>query len=112
AAIAAKLEAFETMNEDIVALKEGERSRSKSRSSRNGEGHRCKTGTLKVLEAEEDMEEPPVTQFFNPDFDQEEMAEISLHAILAKPHPTTMKVRDVLVNELKLTSKPMAPFGV
>nr|GEX33420.1 retrotransposon Gag domain, retroviral aspartyl protease [Tanacetum cinerariifolium] len=61
--------------------------------------------------AEEDMEEPPVTQFFNPD-DQEETAEISLHAILAKPHPTTMKVRDVLVNELKPTSKPMAPFGV
>nr|GEW24072.1 retrotransposon Gag domain, retroviral aspartyl protease [Tanacetum cinerariifolium] len=80
------------------------------------------------------MEEPPVTQFFNPDSDQEETAEISLHAILAKPHPTTMKVRgnlhstevlilidggsthnfisDVLVNELKLTSKPVAPFGV
>nr|GEZ58893.1 retrotransposon Gag domain, retroviral aspartyl protease [Tanacetum cinerariifolium] len=56
-------------------------------------GHRCKTGTLKVLEAEEDMEEPPVTQFFNPDFDQEETVEISLHAILAKPYPTTMKVR-------------------
>nr|GFC27336.1 retrotransposon Gag domain, retroviral aspartyl protease [Tanacetum cinerariifolium] len=36
AAIAAKLEAFETMNEDIATLKEGERSR--SRSSRNGEG--------------------------------------------------------------------------
>nr|GEW55977.1 reverse transcriptase domain-containing protein [Tanacetum cinerariifolium] len=36
AAIAAKLEVFETMKEDIVALKEGEQSR--SRSSRNGEG--------------------------------------------------------------------------
>nr|GEZ65463.1 retrotransposon Gag domain, retroviral aspartyl protease [Tanacetum cinerariifolium] len=36
AAIATKLEAFETMKEDIAALKEGERSR--SRSSRNGEG--------------------------------------------------------------------------
>nr|GEU83661.1 hypothetical protein [Tanacetum cinerariifolium] len=80
------------------------------------------------------MDEPPVTQFFNPDSDQEETAEISLHAILAKPHPTTMKVRGnlhsievlilidggstynfisyVLVNELKLNSKPMAPFGV
>nr|GEZ12224.1 retrotransposon Gag domain, retroviral aspartyl protease [Tanacetum cinerariifolium] len=89
AIIATKLEAFETMKEDIAALKEGER----FRSSGNGEGHRCKTGTLKVLEAEEDMEEPPVTQFFNPDSDQEETAEISLHAILAKPNPTTMKVR-------------------
>nr|GEW42423.1 peroxidase 64 [Tanacetum cinerariifolium] len=58
-----------------------------------GPGHRCKTCTLKVLEAEEDMEEPPVTQFFNPDSDLEEMAEISLHTILAKPHPTTMKLR-------------------
>nr|GEV50622.1 retrotransposon Gag domain, retroviral aspartyl protease [Tanacetum cinerariifolium] len=38
AAIAAKLEAFETMKEDIATLKEGERSRSRSRSSRNGEG--------------------------------------------------------------------------
>nr|GEZ20684.1 retrotransposon Gag domain, retroviral aspartyl protease [Tanacetum cinerariifolium] len=36
AAIAVKLEAFETMKEDIAALKEGERSRSTS--SRNGEG--------------------------------------------------------------------------
>nr|GEY25065.1 retrotransposon Gag domain, retroviral aspartyl protease [Tanacetum cinerariifolium]GEY25260.1 retrotransposon Gag domain, retroviral aspartyl protease [Tanacetum cinerariifolium] len=63
-----------------------------------GPGHRCKTGTLKVLEAEEDMEEPRVTQFFNPDFDQEEMAEISLHAILAKPHLTTMKVRAVRIS--------------
>nr|GEV48627.1 retrotransposon-related protein [Tanacetum cinerariifolium] len=35
AAIAVKLEAFKTMKEDIAALKEGERSR--SRSSRNGE---------------------------------------------------------------------------
>nr|GEW04218.1 retrotransposon Gag domain, retroviral aspartyl protease [Tanacetum cinerariifolium] len=34
AAIAAKLKVFETMKEDIAALKEGER----SRSSRNGEG--------------------------------------------------------------------------
>nr|GFC35218.1 retrotransposon Gag domain, retroviral aspartyl protease [Tanacetum cinerariifolium] len=34
AVIAAKLEVFETMKEDIAALKEGEQ----SRSSRNGEG--------------------------------------------------------------------------
>nr|GEW37904.1 zinc finger, CCHC-type [Tanacetum cinerariifolium] len=94
AVIATKLKVFETMKEDIAALKEGER----SRSSRNGEGesswrgqqpqrpyikidflifssgdprgYRCKTTTLKVLEAEEDMEEPPVTQFFNPDSDE------------------------------------------
>nr|GEY16782.1 hypothetical protein [Tanacetum cinerariifolium] len=99
-----------------------------------GPGHRCKTGTLKVLEAEEDMEEPPVTQFFNPILTKRKRLKSVCHAILAKPHPTTMKVRDnlhstevlilidggsthnfisdVLVNELKLTSKPMAPFGV
>nr|GEV15184.1 retrotransposon Gag domain, retroviral aspartyl protease [Tanacetum cinerariifolium] len=171
AAIATKLEAFGTMNEDIAALKEGERSRSRSRSSRNGKGesswrvrqpqrpynkidflifssrdprgwlmkaekyfryyqipdeekveiasmhlegdaldlyscHRCKTDTLKVLEAEEDMEEPPVTQFFNLDSDQEKTAEISLHAILAKPYPITMKV-----NELKITQE-FHPFSL
>ncbi|KAD6795515.1 hypothetical protein E3N88_06411 [Mikania micrantha] len=55
-----------------------------------GPGHRCKTGTFKVLEAEEEMEESLVTEL--QDSDQEETAEISLHAILGKPHPTTMKV--------------------
>nr|GEY25149.1 retrotransposon Gag domain, retroviral aspartyl protease [Tanacetum cinerariifolium] len=39
AAIAAKLELFETMKEDIATLKEGERSR--SRSSKNGEVLGC-----------------------------------------------------------------------
>ncbi|KAK1441653.1 hypothetical protein QVD17_07716 [Tagetes erecta] len=99
-----------------------------------GPGHRCKTGTLKVLEVEEDMEESPVTEFLSQDSDREETAEISLHAILGKPHPTTMKVRgklhstevlilidggsthnfisEVLVSELKLASQPVAPFGV
>jgi hypothetical protein len=39
-----------------------------------GPGHRCKTGTLKVLEAEEDMEEPHITELPNSDLDQEETA--------------------------------------
>nr|GEX24372.1 chaperone protein DnaJ 49-like [Tanacetum cinerariifolium] len=155
AAIAAKLKVFETMKEDIAALKEGERSR--SRSSRNGEGksswrgrqpqrpynkidfsifsggdprgwlmeaekyfrcgdkyeprHLYKTGTLKVLEANKDVEEPLTTDLTNLESDPEETVKISLHAILRKPHPTTMKVHDVLVNELKLATQPLTPFG-
>nr|GFA57584.1 retrotransposon Gag domain, retroviral aspartyl protease [Tanacetum cinerariifolium] len=80
AAIAAKLEAIKTIKEDIAALKEG----SRSSGSKNFEGEvlgwvensigpirecfrcgdkyepglLCKTGTLKVLEANEDVEEP------------------------------------------------------
>lgn len=99
-----------------------------------GPGHRCKTGTFKVLEADEDVEESPTTDLTDPDLDQQETAEISLHAILGKPHPTTMKVHgmlrsaevlilidggsthnfilDVLVNELKLASQPVTSFGV
>ncbi|GJU95299.1 hypothetical protein Tco_1320055 [Tanacetum coccineum] len=75
-------------------------------------GHLCKTGTLKVLEADEDVEEPLTTDLTDLESDREETAEISLHAILGKPHPTTMKVHDVLVNELKLATQPLAPFGV
>ncbi|KAJ0440472.1 putative nucleotidyltransferase, Ribonuclease H [Helianthus annuus] len=99
-----------------------------------GPGHRCKTGTLKVIEVEEDMQDSNKTDLPDSDGEQEETAEISLHAILGKPHPTTMKVHgmlhstevlilidggsthnfisDVLVNELKLASQPVAPFGV
>ncbi|GJU80923.1 retrotransposon gag domain, retroviral aspartyl protease [Tanacetum coccineum] len=178
AAIAAKLEAIETMKEDIPALKEGDRSRSKGSKNFDGEnscrgrqsyrpynkidfpnfsgedphgwllkaekyfrcgdkygpGHRCKTGTFKVLEANEDVEESFTTDLTNLDSDREETAEISLHAILGKTHPTTMKVHgmlhstevlilidggsthnfisDVLVNELKLATQPVSPFGV
>ncbi|GJX48412.1 retrotransposon gag domain, retroviral aspartyl protease [Tanacetum coccineum] len=97
-------------------------------------GHLCKTGTLKVLEADEDVEEPLTTDLADLESDREETAKISLHAILGKPHPTTMKVHgmlhstevlilidggsthnfisDVLVNELKLATQPLAPFGV
>nr|GEW58183.1 retrotransposon Gag domain, retroviral aspartyl protease [Tanacetum cinerariifolium] len=70
--------------------------------------HRCITGTLKVLEAEEDMEEPPVTQFFNPNSDQVETAEFACYLSETTPYYD----EDVLVNKLKLTSKPMALFGV
>nr|GEX91563.1 UBP1-associated protein 2A-like [Tanacetum cinerariifolium] len=54
-------------------------------------GHLCKTGTLKVLEANEDVEEPLITYLTILESDPKETAEISLHAILEKPHPTTMK---------------------
>nr|GEV72245.1 retrotransposon Gag domain, retroviral aspartyl protease [Tanacetum cinerariifolium] len=96
--------------------------------------HLCKTGTLKVLEVNEDVEETLTTDLTNLESDPEETAEISLHAILGKPHPTTMKVHgmlhstevlilidggsthnfisDVLVNELKLATQPLVPFGV
>nr|GEX28182.1 retrotransposon Gag domain, retroviral aspartyl protease [Tanacetum cinerariifolium] len=72
-------------------------------------GHLCKTGTLKVLEANEDVEEPLTTDLTNLESDPEETAEISLHAILRKPHPTTMKVHNVLVNELKMATQPLTP---
>nr|GEU46448.1 retrotransposon Gag domain, retroviral aspartyl protease [Tanacetum cinerariifolium] len=97
-------------------------------------GHLCKTGTLKVLEANEDVEEPLTADPTNLESDPEETVEISLHAILGKPHPTTMKIHgmlhstevlilidegsthnfnsDVLVNEFKLATQPLAPFGV
>ncbi|GJS89110.1 ribonuclease H-like domain-containing protein [Tanacetum coccineum] len=75
-------------------------------------GYLCKTGTLKVLEADEDVEDPLTTDLTDLESDREETAEINLHAILGKPHPTTMKVHDVLVNELKLATQPLAPFGV
>nr|GEX57582.1 retrotransposon Gag domain, retroviral aspartyl protease [Tanacetum cinerariifolium] len=98
-----------------------------------GPGHRCKTGAFKLLEAD-DVEEPTDTQEVNLDENTSEVAEIILHAIFGKSQPTTMKVHgtlnsnevlilidggsthnfiyDVLVNELKLTSQMVAPFGV
>ncbi|GJS30231.1 auxin response factor 1 [Tanacetum coccineum] len=77
-----------------------------------GTGRRCKTGTFKALEANEDVEESLTTDLTDLESEREETAEISLHAILGKPHPTTMKVHDVLMNELKLATQPVAPFGV
>nr|GEZ26183.1 retrotransposon Gag domain, retroviral aspartyl protease [Tanacetum cinerariifolium] len=128
------------MKEDIAALKQGDRSRSKGSKNFDEEsswrgrqsyrpynkidflnfsggdprswllkakkyircgdkyepGHLCKTGTLKVLEANEDVKEPLTTDLTNLESDPEETTEISLHAILGKPHPTTMKVYDML----------------
>lgn len=99
-----------------------------------GPGHRCKTGTFKVLEADEDVEESSTTDLTALDSDQVETAEISLHAILGKSQPTTMKIHgmlhstevlilidggsthnfisDVLVDKLKLASQPVTSFGV
>ncbi|KAJ0561743.1 putative nucleotidyltransferase, Ribonuclease H [Helianthus annuus] len=98
-----------------------------------GPGHRCKAGTLKLLEAEEDPDDQGNAET-NSEENQGDAAEISLHAIFGRPHPTTMKVHgklnstevlilvdggsthnfisDVLVNELKMATQPVAPFGV
>ncbi|GJS25856.1 retrotransposon gag domain, retroviral aspartyl protease [Tanacetum coccineum] len=64
-----------------------------------GPRHHCKTGTFKVLEANEDVEESFTTDLTNLDSDKEETAEISLHAILGKPHPTTMKINDLKITQ-------------
>ncbi|GKD26537.1 retrotransposon gag domain, retroviral aspartyl protease, partial [Tanacetum coccineum] len=99
-----------------------------------GPGHRCKTGTFKVLEVEEEPEEQPTSEVEGIEADTNDVAEISLHAILGKPHPRTMKVQgmlhsteviilidggsthnfisDVLVKDLHLNTQAVAPFGV
>lgn len=99
-----------------------------------GPGHRCKTGTFKTFEAEEGDDEQPPHETINSNDVEEDTAEISLHAILGKSHPTTMKIQgtlnstevlilvdggsthnfisDILVNELKLVTQLVAPFGV
>ncbi|GJY09708.1 retrotransposon gag domain, retroviral aspartyl protease [Tanacetum coccineum] len=56
-------------------------------------GHRCKTSTLKVLEVEEEFEEQLNNEVEYMAGEPNEVAEISLHAILGKPHPRTMKVQ-------------------
>lgn len=61
-----------------------------------GPGHRCKVGTLKMLEADEDAGKQHETETPNNNETKEETAEISLHAILGKSHPTTMKVHGML----------------
>jgi hypothetical protein len=99
-----------------------------------GPGHRCKTGTFKLLEAAEGTETQTnciVEQLVDP---PDNLAEISLHALFGKANPTTMKLQgtlldteililvdsgsthnfisDNLVRELKLTSQFVTPFGV
>ncbi|GJZ94966.1 retrotransposon gag domain, retroviral aspartyl protease [Tanacetum coccineum] len=75
-------------------------------------GDRCKTGTLKVLEVEEEPDEQPINEVDYIARDANNVVEISLHAILSKPHPKTMKVQDVLLRDLKLNTESVAPFGV
>ncbi|KAM0035237.1 putative retrotransposon gag domain, aspartic peptidase domain superfamily [Helianthus debilis subsp. tardiflorus] len=99
-----------------------------------GPGHRCKTGTFKLLETADGMEKQTdciVEQLAD---SATELAEISLHALFGKPNPITMKLQgiladteiiilidsgstgnfisDTLVRELKLTSQLVTPFGV
>nr|GEX31237.1 protein ALP1-like [Tanacetum cinerariifolium] len=98
-----------------------------------GPGHRCKTDTLKVLEVGEEFEEQPNNEVEYVAGEPKEVAEISLHAILGKPHPRTMKVQGmlqsteviilidggsthnfisyVLVKDLKLNTQAVAPLG-
>ncbi|PWA81057.1 hypothetical protein CTI12_AA191120 [Artemisia annua] len=102
-----------------------------------GPGHRCKTGTFKLLEASEEPE-PPTNPIVNASEevsgDQEDFAEISLHAIFGKTNITTMKLRgtigttevlilvdggsthnfisNTLVRELKMVTEFITPFGV
>ncbi|GJW60876.1 heat shock factor-type, DNA-binding protein [Tanacetum coccineum] len=58
-----------------------------------GPGHRCKTGTLKVLEVKEEPDEQPTDVIDYIAGEANDVAEISLHAILGKSHPRTMKVQ-------------------
>ncbi|GJS23752.1 retrotransposon gag domain, retroviral aspartyl protease, partial [Tanacetum coccineum] len=64
-----------------------------------GPGHRCKTGTFKWLEASEEQEtpiNPTVNANKEESGDQEDFAEISLHAIFGKANVTTMKLRGTI----------------
>ncbi|PWA91435.1 retrotransposon gag domain, Retroviral aspartyl protease [Artemisia annua] len=58
-----------------------------------GPGHRCKTGSLKLLEVEEELDEQPSNEVDHVAGDTNDVAEISLYAIFGKPHPRTMKVQ-------------------
>lgn len=91
-------------------------------------------GTLKMLEADEDAGEQHETEIPNNNETKEETAEISLHAILGKSHPTTMKVHgmlnstevlilidggsthnfisDCLVKEISMETQMIPPFRV
>jgi hypothetical protein len=60
-----------------------------------GLGHRCITGTFKLLEGDE-QEENPIPENNYTDKQQDDMAEISLHAILDKSHTSIMKVQGTL----------------
>nr|GEX54123.1 retrotransposon-related protein [Tanacetum cinerariifolium] len=123
--IAAKLDAMESLKEDITDLKC--QAATKQRSSGGGiryeevesthsnhnrqpfhkikfslfsggdpRGHRCKTRTFKVLEAEEENGEQLEIETNNLDIYPDETTGISLHAILGKPHPTTINVHGKL----------------
>ncbi|GJS88217.1 retrotransposon gag domain, retroviral aspartyl protease [Tanacetum coccineum] len=87
-----------------------------------------------TAEVEEENGEQWEIETSSLDIDPDETAGISLHTILGKPHPTTMKIQgklnstevlilvdggsthnfisDILVSELKLATELVAPFGV
>ncbi|KAD4585722.1 hypothetical protein E3N88_23323 [Mikania micrantha] len=99
-----------------------------------GLGHRCKIGTLKLYEIEDDPDMSNEEDQGDKEENSNEVAEISLNAILGNSQPTTMKVlgllnsteililvdggsthnfiSDVLVGELNLTTQSVQPFGV
>nr|GEX18416.1 retrotransposon Gag domain, retroviral aspartyl protease [Tanacetum cinerariifolium] len=90
AALAAKLEAIETMKEDIATLKEG----SRSRGSKNFEGESSWMGREQYRPYKYNKIDFPIFSGGDP--------RGSTHNFIS----------DVLVNELKLTTQPLAPFGV
>ncbi|GJY30210.1 hypothetical protein Tco_0413705 [Tanacetum coccineum] len=125
AAIAKKLESIDVLRKDVATLKSQsynkERSSNGSGMQDEGDsswhhqryrpynkvafptfndgdlpGHRCKTSTLRVLEVEEEPDEQPINEVDYIAGDANDVAEISLHAILGKPHPITMKVQGVV----------------
>ncbi|MFS7913536.1 putative retrotransposon gag domain, aspartic peptidase domain superfamily [Helianthus anomalus] len=95
-----------------------------------GPGHRCKTGTLKLIEIADDRAETTVNEQDCTD----ELAKISLHALFGQSSITTMKlpgtlgtskvlilidsgsthnfISDKLVSDMKLSTHSISPFGV
>nr|GFA95229.1 hypothetical protein [Tanacetum cinerariifolium] len=120
AAIAAKLKTMESLKEDISDLKRQAATKQRfgggdsrydeevesSHSNHNRQPfHKIKflifsggdpRGTFKVLEAKEENGEQQEIETSSLDIDSDETARISLHAMLGKPHPTTMKVHGKL----------------
>ncbi|KAD5961022.1 hypothetical protein E3N88_12495 [Mikania micrantha] len=61
-----------------------------------GPGHRCKTGSLKVLESTEGTDETVPVVIEDSEAEEDDLAKISLHAIFGKSHMTTMKLNGLL----------------
>ncbi|GKC46458.1 hypothetical protein Tco_1064180, partial [Tanacetum coccineum] len=73
-------------------------------------GHQCKTCTLKVLEVEEEPDEQPTNEVNYIAGNANDVAEISLHVILGKPHLETIKVQGVQVEKEKVSVGESCPI--